>query len=91
MYVINCAQFLKMKNKIKYILRVLTEHLHIVLYFYFWLGIFIGGLVAPQDRVEILNSDLIKEGWHLSMFSMILIFPVFIIYYIRVKKKKGQE
>ena len=76
-----------MKKKVKYIIGFLLEHLHIVLYFYFWLGIFIGGLVAPQDRVDMLNSEIIKEGWHLSLLSMILIFPVFIIYYLRIKKK----
>ena len=76
-----------MKKKIKYIIKFLLEHFHIVLYFYFWLGIFIGGLVAPQDRVDMLNSGIIIEGWHLSLLSMFLIFPVFIIYYLRIKKK----
>jgi len=80
-----------MKNKIQYIIKLLKDHLHIVLYFYFWLGIFVGGLVAPQERVEMLNSDLIKEGWHLSMLSLILIVPVFVIYYLRLKKKKHQD
>ena len=80
-----------MKNKIQDIIKLLKDHLHIVLYFYFWLGIFVGGLVAPQERVEMLNSDLIKEGWHLSMLSLILIVPVFVIYYLRLKKKKHQD
>ena len=80
-----------MKNKIQDIIKSLKDHLHIVLYFYFWLGIFVGGLVAPQERVEMLNSDLIKEGWHLSMLSLILIVPVFVIYYLRLKKKKHQD
>lgn len=80
-----------MKKKIQNIINLVKEHLHIVLYFYFWLGIFIGGLVAPKERVEMLNSDLIKEGWHLSMLSLILIVPVFVIYYLRLKKKKNQD
>ncbi len=80
-----------MKNKIKSIFRTLADHIHMVLYFYFWLGIFIGGLVAPKDRVEMLNSDLIKEGWHLSLLSVILIFPVFVIYFIKFRNKKNQS
>ena len=78
-----------MKNKVKHILKLLKNHLHVVLYFYFWLGIFIGGIFAPQDRVEMLNSNVIKEGWHLSLLSIILIFPVFVIYYLANKKKKN--
>ena len=62
------------------------EHFHVLVYFYFWLGIFVGGFVAPKDRILLLESNVISEGWHLSVLSLVLIFPVFIIYYIRVIK-----
>jgi hypothetical protein len=77
-----------MKRTIKNIPGILKYHLHILLYFYFWLGIFIGGLVAPKERIDILNSNIITEGWHISLLSVFLIFPVFVVYYFRMKKDK---
>jgi hypothetical protein len=67
--------------------KILIKHFHIVLYFYFWLGIFIGGLIAPKERIDMLNSSIITEGWHISLLSLILIGPVFIIYYSRMRKR----
>lgn len=69
--------------------RKLTEllkyHLHILLYTYFWLGLFICGLVAPQHRIDLLESDLITQGWHLSLLSLFLVLPVPIIYFFRMR------
>jgi len=67
--------------------KILIKHFHIVLYFYFWLGIFIGGLIAPKERIDMLNSSIITEGWHISLLSLLLICPVFVIYYFRVRKR----
>jgi len=64
--------------------RFLKVHLHIALYTYFWFGLFVCGLVAPSDRVAALETDLISEGWHLSLISVFLILPVPILYLIRM-------
>ncbi|MDC0231402.1 hypothetical protein OAK19_05500 [Aureispira] len=77
-----------MKKASKYLMALIKYHLHILLYFYFWLGIFIGGLVAPIERIEMLNSNVITEGWHISLLSVFLIFPVFVIYSFRMKRDK---
>ena len=63
--------------------RFLKVHLHAVLYTYFWFGLFVCGLVAPSDRVAALETDLISEGWHLSLISVFLILPVPVLYLLR--------
>ena len=65
---------------------ILKYHLHIVLYSYFWFGLFVCGLVAPDWRVAELKSEVITEGWHLSLLSLVLILPVPVIYYVRVRR-----
>ena len=75
-----------MKNKLwNKLVNLLKYHLHIMLYIYFWFGLFICGLVAPQDRIDMLESSIITEGWHLSLLSLVLIFPVPVIYYWRIR------
>lgn len=66
----------------------LKDHLHIVLYSYFWFGLFICGLAASDERVAELQSGVITKGWHLSLLSMVLILPVPVLYYIRICSKK---
>ena len=68
---------------------VLKYHLHIVLYAYFWFGLFVCGLAAPQERVAELNSNVITQGWHLSVLSLVLVLPVPVIYYLRIKHSKN--
>lgn len=65
---------------------LLKYHLHILLYVYFLLGLFVCGLFAPDDRVLALESALITEGWHLSALSVLLILPVPVLYYLRLRK-----
>ncbi|MAP02053.1 MAG: hypothetical protein CMD01_04460 [Flavobacteriales bacterium] len=77
-----------MKKFFKITIKLFKEHFHVLVYFYFWLGIFIGGLLAPKDRVLLLDSALITEGWHLSVLSLLLVFPVFIFYYFKVFKSR---
>ena len=67
-------------------MKFLKKHILILLYTYFWLGIFIGGLCAPINRVELLNSPYIKEGWHISLYSLVLFLPIWIIYLIKMRK-----
>lgn len=75
-----------MSSKIRNLLR---HHLHILLYSYFWLGLFICGLAAPDHRVAELGSQIITKGWHLSLLSVLLILPVPVAYAIRIRRRKG--
>lgn len=75
------------RKKLKDFLRY---HLHIVLYSYFWFGLFICGLAAPDERVAELQSGAITKGWHLSLLSMVLILPVPIIYFFRLRRPSSK-
>jgi hypothetical protein len=70
---------------------VLKYHFHIVLYTYFWFGLFVCGLAAPPERVAKLGSSVITQGWHLSLLSLVLILPVPVLYYLRVRTKKSSS
>ena len=61
-------------------------HFHIVLYSYFWFGLFICGLVAPEARVAQLGSSVITKGWRLSLLSLVLILPAPVVYYLRMRR-----
>ena len=64
----------------------LQDHFHILLYSYFWFGLFICGLVAPDERVAQLGSSVITRGWHLSLLSLGLILPTPVIYCLRMRR-----
>ena len=64
----------------------LKVHLHILLYSYFWLGLFLCGLAAPDARVAELHSRAVTKGWHLSLISVLLILPVPILYWARMAR-----
>jgi hypothetical protein len=66
----------------------MKNHFHIILYSYFWFGLFICGLAAPDNRVALLESSLITQGWHLSLLSILLILPVPILSLWRMRKNK---
>ncbi|MBU2488446.1 MAG: hypothetical protein KKA60_03550 [Proteobacteria bacterium] len=68
------------------ILYILKYHLHVILYVYFWFGLFVCGLAAPDGRVEELGSGLISRGWHLSLLSVVLVLPIPILYAWRMRK-----
>ena len=61
-------------------------HLHAMLFFYVWLGLFVCGLVAPSERVAGLGSSIVTKGWHLSLLSTILVLPWLVLYVIRFAK-----
>ena len=69
----------------KRLIDFLRYHLHIVLYSYFWFGLFICGLAAPDERVAELGSGVITKGWHLSLLSMLLILPVPLYYWWQMR------
>jgi len=63
------------------------RHLPILLYTFFWFGIFIGGLSAPQEQVTLLKSNMITQGWHISLYSILFMWPFIFLYIYRVTKK----
>ena len=67
-------------NKLVYLIKY---HFHAILYFYIWFGVFVCGLVAPQERIAELNSGVITEGWHISALSLAFILPWPVIYLLR--------
>ncbi len=60
-------------------------HLPALLYGWFWLGMFLCGLLAPADRVLGLESALVREGWHLSVMACVLGLPVLVLYAWRMR------
>ncbi len=68
---------------------IFRNHFHIIMFTYFWIGLAICGLYAPEERVLLLESSLIKEGWHLSILSLLTIAPVVILYLVKHKKSQG--
>ena len=61
----------------------LVKHLHILLYAAFWLSLATYGLVAPPHRVAMLESSLVREGWHLSVMALCFGGPVVALYVYR--------
>jgi len=66
----------------------LQVHLPIVLYGWFWFGMFLCGFLAPDHRVAMLESGVITEGWHLSLMSVVLGLPVVVLYIHRMKREE---
>ena len=66
---------------------ILRDHLHAILFSYFWLGLFVGGLVAPIERVVQLESSWLTQGWQLTFLSVVLVLPAPIVYVFRMRKK----
>ena len=73
--------------------KLFRDHLHAILYSYFWLGLFVGGLVAPEKRVLDLESDWLIQGSQLTFLSLILVLPAPIIYILRMRQAsdEGEE
>ncbi|MFA6034464.1 MAG: hypothetical protein WC889_16305 [Myxococcota bacterium] len=70
-------------KRVAYLVRY---HLHAMLFFYVWLGLFVCGLVAPDERVAGLGSSVVTRGWHLSLLSVLLVLPWPVLYAIRFRK-----
>ena len=70
---------------------IFRDHLHAILFSYFWLGLFVGGLVAPVERVLHLESPWLTQGWHLTLLSLVLVLPAPIIYAFRMKKSSVKK
>ena len=48
----------------------LRDHLEITLIGWFFFGMALCGLLAPEERVALLESDLVTQGWHLSLMAI---------------------
>jgi len=71
--------------------KLFRDHLHAILYSYFWLGLFVGGLVAPEERVLQLESDWLIHGTQLTFLSLILVLPALIIYILRMRQTSDEN
>jgi hypothetical protein len=61
-----------------------TLHLPALLYGWFWFGMFLCGLLAPPERVALLESGLVTEGWHLSLMACLFGCPILTAYWLRM-------
>lgn len=61
-----------------------TLHLPALLYGWFWIGMVLSGLLAPPERVAMLESGLITEGWHLSLMACCFGIPILGAYWLRM-------
>ena len=68
----------------------LQLHLPVLLYAWFWFGMFLCGLLAPPDRVTELDSVLVREGWHLSVMCCVLGLPVVALYVRRMRRSRSR-
>lgn len=48
----------------------LRNHLEITLIGWFFFGMALCGLLAPQERVALLESEVVTQGWHLSLMAI---------------------
>ena len=75
----------------KKLFAVFWNHLPVALYSFFWAGIFIGGIFAPQERIDLLDSSYLTKGYQISIISCILMWPFIIAYFIRFKHTSGKH
>ena len=66
-------------------------HFPIILYTWFWFGLILCAIFAPSDRVLMLKSQVITEGWHLIVLSLILGVPIIVLYWRRVTLHQDQD
>ena len=60
------------------------NHFPFVIYVFVWFGIFVGGIFAPGEAVQVLKSNIITEGYHISLYSCIIMFPFMVFYLLRI-------
>ena len=59
---------------------LIKNHFHVLVFASFWLGLALYGLVAPPQRVAMLESQIATQGWHLSLLALLLGGPVLALY-----------
>jgi hypothetical protein len=65
---------------------LLKDHLHVALYAYFWFGLFVCCLAAPDERVALFGSKVVTHGWHLALACLALGLPAPIVYWRRMRR-----
>lgn len=65
----------------------IKTHTHVLLYAGFWLSLGGYGLFAPPDRVAMLDSRLVTQGWHLTAMSICFGGPVLALYWWRMRER----
>jgi hypothetical protein len=68
-------------------MRFMKTHFHILLFAGFWMSLALQGLVAPPERVLLLESSIVTEGWHLSLCALGLGGPVLALYFWRMRTR----
>ena len=71
----------------KPMIRFAIKHIHILIYAGFWLSMINYGLLAPPERLSLLESNIISKGWHLSLLGVFFGLPVIILYSFRFRKR----
>ena len=61
------------------------RHFHALVFACFWMGLFQYGLIAPPDRVALLESAVVTRGWHLSVLASLLGLPPLLLYVVRMR------
>ena len=69
----------------------LKQHFYAILYMAFWLSLAADGLVAPPERVSLLDSTVVTEGWHLSLMALCFGLPMLVLYLIRMRRTPERE
>jgi len=69
-------------------MRFIETHLHALLFAGFWLSLGGYGLSAPRDRIAMLESGLVTQGWHLTALALFLGSPPLLLYWWRMKSPR---
>ena len=70
-------------------MQFLIKHAAILLYAGFWISLSSYGLSAPPERVAMLESGLVTEGWHLALMALCFGGPVLLLYAWRSRGDDG--
>ena len=65
-------------------MQFLVKHTAILLYAGFWISLASYGLSAPPERVALLESGVVSEGWHLTVMAVLFGGPVLGLYVWRM-------
>ena len=66
-------------------------HLPVLLYAWFWVGLALSGWLAPDDRIALLESGLVTEGWHLTVLAILLGTPALGLYVLRMSGGRSED